>query len=358
MDITLHRDGDHARFTLSGRLDALAAGQVRERISVVMDEGARRLELDVAAVDYISSAGIRVLQEGALRLARIKGSFRITSASEFVRDMLEIVGLYDLLAPAETIPAVFSEQIAIPANNLHGELIRLDPSALLRMEAAGPDGLMRPFPATTFSIGFGVLGTDGKPTAEQCGAVLSAGGYAAFSCPAEQYVPDYMIYATEFVPQLYLLDGLRWSGDFAIFLDFSTEGDGGIDFGLLCRRLLDFGGAERIGVVLVGEAADVVGAICAPHPEADGHGRDPRVHGEAALLAAGWVVSPGAGHFHAVVFRHAPLRKGFQKLPDAVTALFELPLVDVLQLSSATRLRRGAVWLAPVDPDAVPLPAS
>lgn len=355
MDITLHHDGDLARFTLSGRLDALTADQVRERISVVMDEGARRLELDMAAIDYVSSAGVRVLQEGAQRLARIKGSFRIARASEFVRDMLEIVGLYDLLAPAETIPGVLSEQIATAADNLHGELIRLDPSALLRMEAAGPEGMMRPFPATTFSIGFGALGTDRTPAAAQCGAVLSAGGYAAFCCPEEQYVPDYMIYAAEFVPQLYLQDGLRWSGDFAIFIDFSTEGDGGIDFGLLCRRLLDFGGAERIGMVLVGEAADIVGT---PPPEAGGQRRDQRVHGEAALLAAGWVVGPDKGHCHAAVFRHTPLRKGFQKLPDAVTALFEQPLVDVLQLSAATRLRRGAVWLAPIDPETVPHPAS
>ena len=350
MKIRQERADDRACFTLAGRLDALSAGTLRERLSAAMDEGARRLELDMDGVDFMSSVGIRVLQECALRLAKIKGSLRVTKASRFVREMLEIVGLYELLAPVMAKPTVESKPFAIAASGLHGELTRLDATARLRMEQAGPDGMTYPFPNTTFSIGFGSLSPDGNaPSADRCGTILSAAGYAVFSCPDELYVPDYMIYAEEFVPRLFLLSGRRWAGDFACFIDFSTEGSDGIDLGTLGQQLLDLSQTNNLGVVLIGEASGVAGFRLMPRPREAEPGRESRAHDESVLLVAGWIAREAAGQINAAVFSHAPLRRGQQKLDDAIAAVFEQPLIDVLQLSPATRLKRGAIWLTPFD---------
>lgn len=358
MDIQQDKHGHCARFILSGRLDALTAAALRTRLNAAMEAGARELELDMAGVGFMSSAGIRVLQELFTRLTRIKGSLRVLEPSPFVREMLEVVGLYDLLgavtAPAHPEPSLLSRA---QGGALHGTLTRLETEARLNMARVPAGGADYAFPATSFCLGFGTLGLeDSPPTAADCGTLVAAGGYAAYACPVSDYVADYMIYAPEFVPRIFLLEGVRWSGDFAFLLDFAAVPEEGVGFDDLGRWLLEATAAEALGLVLVGEAGAVAGERLRSAPDGDARPlADPLALTDGALLAAGWIRrrtdgAPG-GACHAAVFQAAPLRKGPQRLTDAVTALFELPLLEVLRLLPATRFRRGVVWLAPLDRD-------
>lgn len=343
---------DLARIVLDGRLDAKNAAEVRARLAAAIDAGARHLLLDMDAVPFMSSAGIRVLQETHQRLARIKGTLRIETASDFVREMLEIVGLYDLLgAPPARAPEPVSETFELAESALVGTLIHLDPEARLGMETAGADGLIQPFPATSFSIGRGALaGEAERPEDTSCCTLIAAGGYAAYVGADAREVPDFMIHAPEFIPRLFLCEGQRWSGDFACFIDVTCVAPDGLALAALGPVGCQILGADRLGLVLVGETLEVFGErlATASAPVAPHH------HGTSALLAAGWIERSGAGCLHGAIFAHAPLRKGEQRLVDAVTAVFEQPLIDVLRLAPATRLRRGALWLAPIAPAAQP----
>jgi len=362
----IHQDGtgDPAHFTLSGRLDALTAVALRGRLDAAMEAGARHLELDMAAVVFMSSAGIRVLQEFYARLTRIKGSLRVVAASSFVREMLEVVGLYDLLGaapgPADAGP---SRLFQSSGTRLSGTLTRLEAGARLRMASVPAGGASYPFPVTSFCLGFGTLGLEESPPAPgDCGTLVAAGGYATYACPISDYVPDYMIYAPEFTPRIFLLQGARWTGDFAFFLDFASDHAEGIGLADLGPHLLEITETDALGLVLVGEASAVVGERLRPPPAGDESPlAEPRARSDSALLLAGWVRRPTArasgGDCHAAIFPPAPLRKGPQKLTDAVTALFEQPLVEVLRLLPATRLRRGVAWLAPLDLDRLDSPS-
>lgn len=354
----IHQDGtgDLAHFTLSGRLDALTAVALRERLDAAMAAGARHLELDMAAVVFMSSAGIRVLLEFHRRLGRIKGSLGVVAASPFVREALEITGLYELLLRDESASAAPAAVVLqVPELRLTGSLNPLEAGARLRMTPVPLGGARYPFPITSFSLGFGTLGLGedrAAPTA--CGTLVAAGGHAIFACPAADFVPDYMIHAPELVAGIDLLQGWRCTGDFAWFLDFATTGPQGVGLDALGRYLLDVTEAEALGLILVAEAVAVAGERLGPDP-AGGNAplAEPRNRPESALLAAGWVRRPGgAGSdaaWQAAVFQPAPLRKGPQRLADAVTALFDQPMDEVLRLLPATRLKRGVAWLAPLD---------
>jgi anti-anti-sigma factor len=343
---------DLARIRLEGRLDGAHAAAVHARIAAEIDAGARHLVLAMDAVPFMSSAGIRVLQETHQRLAKIKGSLRIESASDFVREMLEIVGLYDLLGAVPARPAhPASEPIELSGSGLVATLTRLDPEARLGMEIAGPDGLVRSFPDSSFSIGCGTL-AEASDTDQPapCGTLVAAGGYAAYAGPHPEQTPDYMIYAPEFMANLSLREGRRWSGDFTARLDFSSDDPAGVALAALGQALLGLGPDAAIGFVLIGEASRVSGGrwtldLSSTEPDAS-----PREHGASALLIAGWIARDTAIDSVGAVFEPAPLRRGEQRLGDAVNGVFEQPLVDVLRLAPTTCLRRGALWWSPIAP--------
>ena len=54
-------DKDIAKITLVGELDGSVAGEFRDRVQEAADQGAKRLVLLMKTLDFMSSAGLRVL---------------------------------------------------------------------------------------------------------------------------------------------------------------------------------------------------------------------------------------------------------------------------------------------------------
>lgn len=79
--------------TLAGRLGRASASSLANAISGVVVHPNRRVVIDFHGVDYVSSAGVRALQEG-LRLARLQQAVVVlTGLIEPVRLTLELAGL-------------------------------------------------------------------------------------------------------------------------------------------------------------------------------------------------------------------------------------------------------------------------
>ena len=77
MDISIEKPNDRAVVATSGRLDAAGAPALEAQCRTLIQEGAKRLLLDMAQVEYISSAGLRSL----LVLAKAMNSSGGASAS-------------------------------------------------------------------------------------------------------------------------------------------------------------------------------------------------------------------------------------------------------------------------------------
>src|SRR5262245_25866676 len=98
MEITAHTlDGRH-RLHLRGRLDASWADYVANAIESAVRAGQHHIDLHFGAVDYISSAGIRVLLKYYKQLNAVRGALRVVEPIAPVLAVLELSGIASLLA--------------------------------------------------------------------------------------------------------------------------------------------------------------------------------------------------------------------------------------------------------------------
>ena len=80
---------------VEGRLDTVTAPQLEEAIREAID-GKTELILDFEKLDYISSAGLRVLLS-AQKIMNRQGSMKIINPCEMVKEVFEITGFSDIL---------------------------------------------------------------------------------------------------------------------------------------------------------------------------------------------------------------------------------------------------------------------
>jgi anti-anti-sigma factor len=82
-----------AVFVASGRLGTLTAGDLIEALAAAIQDGARRLVLDLSAVDYLSSAGLLALDAIQGRLHIVGGDMVLCGMTEPVRMAFDLSGL-------------------------------------------------------------------------------------------------------------------------------------------------------------------------------------------------------------------------------------------------------------------------
>ena len=78
--------------SISGRLDAVSAVEADKDFSNVIDAGHENLLVNLGSLDYISSAGLRVLLVVAKRIQQNGGKVVLCSLSPNVREVFEISG--------------------------------------------------------------------------------------------------------------------------------------------------------------------------------------------------------------------------------------------------------------------------
>lgn len=84
---------------LSGRLDTTTAPELETRLRELLPE-TDALVLDFSALDYISSAGLRVLLVAQKEMNKKHGQMTLTHVNETVMEVLEVTGFTDILTIA------------------------------------------------------------------------------------------------------------------------------------------------------------------------------------------------------------------------------------------------------------------
>src|SRR5262245_46523124 len=100
MEIVTRRSEDALELVVTGRLDAYWADHLSAALEEALRGGANRIRLDMAAVAYMSSVGIRVLLRFYKQLQGIQGTFAVSNPSVPVKTVLELAGLEALLLAA------------------------------------------------------------------------------------------------------------------------------------------------------------------------------------------------------------------------------------------------------------------
>ena len=95
MTINKTLNGDALTIALEGRLDTTTAPELETVIKSSLT-GVTELILDFEKLDYISSAGLRVLLSAQKTMTK-QGSMKITHVNEMVMEVFEVTGFSDIL---------------------------------------------------------------------------------------------------------------------------------------------------------------------------------------------------------------------------------------------------------------------
>jgi anti-anti-sigma factor len=96
MEIKKMQNGLTGILNLIGRLDIVTAPKLQEALTEVITS-AEKVELDFAGVDYVSSAGLRVLLLGEKNAKAAGKSMTLKNVSHEVMDVFEITGFSGIL---------------------------------------------------------------------------------------------------------------------------------------------------------------------------------------------------------------------------------------------------------------------
>lgn len=96
MEITTNIDGAKATLTPVGKLTVQTAPELDTVISQ-LDAGITELNVDLSQLDYISSAGLRVLVSAQKMMVSRGGGLRLLSPNDDVYEVFDMTGLAEVL---------------------------------------------------------------------------------------------------------------------------------------------------------------------------------------------------------------------------------------------------------------------
>ncbi len=95
MTITKSKNGSALTLALQGRLDTTTAPELEKELKGSLD-GVDTLTMDFEQLDYISSAGLRVLLSAQKTMSKL-GGMKVIHVSDLVMEVFEVTGFSDIL---------------------------------------------------------------------------------------------------------------------------------------------------------------------------------------------------------------------------------------------------------------------
>lgn len=409
MEIKKFVKEDYTELKIEGRLDAYWADHLSKEMDLTIREGSHHLILDLSDLEYISSAGIGILIKYDIILSEMNGSFSVSLISEPVKKVLDLIGLDEVLGNSKNPTVEQRETPDVRQYERHGTNFKIyveemkkstpvecrligDPNLLKGAQFGEANSCTISIPASWHGVGLGCLGNNFDECQHRFGEFITTSGITAYLPTDGTNVPDYMIASGSFVPELCLLYGLFFNGDFSHFIRFDVQMEKkSIHFSHLVREILHVLDIPRAAVTMLVENEGLVGTALRAAPvhntEADIPFKHPevrkwlsftseRAYQQNNALITGIVDSSPEeklqpfirpldsqsdlfGHFHASVFPYHPIKIGRLTVNQATKQLYEMDsLQSVLHLINDDReisgvgesdFKRGACWIAPIS---------
>lgn len=96
LNIVKSEDAGKLNVALEGRLDTTTAPQLEQELKGALD-GVTELTMDFEKLEYISSAGLRVLL-ATQKVMNQQGKMTITHVSDVIHEIFEVTGFVDILS--------------------------------------------------------------------------------------------------------------------------------------------------------------------------------------------------------------------------------------------------------------------
>ncbi len=205
---------------LKGRLDALGAKELENELVQSITQKSKTLIIDFQQVDYLSSAGIRIILSLHKKLKKEGGSLKLISLSSLPLQVLEITGLTDVfsinanlkealndLAKLKKSEKIISQWDRLPKHKIDNGVYTFlqgkefptylelsgNISDVLHARCSKDDVSVKSFSGNEYSMGLGALGKNIQNCLEVIGEMISLKGIIAWLPIKNPDTPDFLI---------------------------------------------------------------------------------------------------------------------------------------------------------------------
>ncbi len=315
LDIEVIEKGNFRILKLKGRIDANWSLRLSESINAVIRGGNYDMVLDVSEVDYISSAGVRVLLMSYKELNKLNGSFALYRPCDGVKSIIEMMGLSSLFdcskfeavmagAPSTICDLTNIDNGSDVVQNLktevpnagfnskvpdYGVVNGLEVNVIFRMASLDNGApvkingnvnkisdfsyneedvcLMKTSPAM-IAFGLGAPGSDKSADAlGRAGEFMVTCGYSVYMPSDGSKKPDYLISAGGFAPDISYLYCASCEAEYYAAFNFKSAQAGiSVKLSDIIKTAHDIAGSSDIITIIIGELKGVVGASLSVPP--------------------------------------------------------------------------------------------
>lgn len=103
MELTVNKKDNINIIGISGKLDTNTWPELEEKLIPIIDSGEKNILIDCSYMDYISSAGLRVLLIAAKKLRAGNGKIVIAAMKAPIRSIFDIAGFTSIFPVSETL---------------------------------------------------------------------------------------------------------------------------------------------------------------------------------------------------------------------------------------------------------------
>ena len=109
MEIFQETNNEVEIFSIKGSLDSNTCNELEKRIYDLLETGQRKLVLNLEDLEYISSAGIRVMLKTTKDLKRMEGNIVLCALQDYVKEVFDIAGFDGYLNIEKNLDAAMSK---------------------------------------------------------------------------------------------------------------------------------------------------------------------------------------------------------------------------------------------------------
>ena len=255
IEIRLANEDEVPIVTLTGRLDGFGAQQLETGLKEIVRDDTRSVIFNLSGVDYLSSAGIRVLLGLKKRLKQRDGTLALINVREFPKNVLEMAGfqkvldIYPTLQDAQIACRVKPREegllfgVSYPSFVVNGVTYAIEPGStkaaslvvlgdlnkVLESAITPLDIRTLGFKEADYSLGLGALGKDVADAMPLMGEMITLHGSMVYVPTDGHFTPDFFTPVKE-TGDVKIFTGfnVRLSGPFHDLFTFETPRENGV----------------------------------------------------------------------------------------------------------------------------------
>lgn len=279
LDIRKGPPGKEQTIFLEGRLDANWAGHLDDYLNGLVMEGSHHLILNMAGVQYLSSAGIRILITQHKKIKRIGGLFVLEALSGPVADVLTMTGMISILTEGAPQPSATEDQEGmfleigqyrfdndVLSKGLMSVTYTGKPELSLTSGFTEGDNLKITFHPDRYGLGIGAIGTGFEDCKSRYGEFLALGEALVYKPSDGSKIPDYTVKTGRLEPEINALCSIQAEGLFSNRITFEpVDHIPAIPLEEVTRGFSQATGFNRFVFLMIAESGGLVGmSLSAP----------------------------------------------------------------------------------------------